>query len=841
MELLLLKSSVCLLALLLFYKIALEPLSVHKFKRVYLLLAVAIAAIIPFITFVKYVEPTIDTSTFIFDNSSTIPIDTNFKIIEDTNYLPIILWSIYALGVGLFFTRFCINLFQIVSKIRKHTKVKSSHFVNVLMEHLEIPHTFFNFIFLNKTKFENNQIPPEVLLHEQTHAKQKHSLDIIIIELLQVVFWFNPLLYWLKKEVKLNHEFLADQDVINQGVDTKTYQTILLQFSSNQQELALANAINYSSIKKRFTLMNTQTPQKTKWLRSLLLLPLLALLLYSFSSMKEVEKEVIPKAETKAISVIKDYKKQSIVDKQNSTLLVNGIACDGCTLNLSKKGIAELILTTTNQEVITDFKLKIPGVKTLFNEGNMPSNETRQYISRIKKGDLIMLFDIASKSKKYKSLRIQLVDNDDENYSESPKVKKGEESSIPPPPPPPPANPNATPEEKAKQEKVISDYYKNNKVVNGKVLRNPPPPPPPANPNATSEEKAKQEKIIEKYNKENKIVNGKVLRNPPPPPTAPLNSDNTTGFIDINGKPHFYVKIKNQTKYYNRWGIEVNSKGTELSSNQTDGSKVVPGQKLTKIYKNGEVVSEFKKTWEDDETNETSSNALKNQDKRAIIEAKRNERLLSREEKKEILKNYNEERKVETKKRSEQRKLILAEKRAQLIEKRNPPPPPASQSEHIAEMAKKNATFFHNGNPITAAEAKEVIKNNKQVNISSHTNNGVSTVLLSNKPIETINGKQVKSNSNDCLSFNNTINFKQSNTTLKINCIENYPNNELKIFNRWGKMIYSKKGYNNSWNGKVDQEFTDNKDGSATQGTYYYVLNTGTKEEPTAGPLYIIN
>ncbi|WP_282069391.1 gliding motility-associated C-terminal domain-containing protein [Olleya namhaensis] len=659
MELLLLKSSVCLLALLLFYKIALEPLSIHKFKRVYLLVAVAVAGIIPFITFVKYVQPAFDKSSFIFDTSTTIPLDTNFKIVEETNYLPIILYSIYALGVGLFFIRFCVNLYKIVSKIRKHTKVKSSSFINVLMEQLEIPHTFFNYIFLNKNKFENKQIPAEVLLHEQTHAKQKHSIDIIIIELLQVIFWFNPLLYWLKKEVKLNHEFLADQDVINQGVDTKTYQTILLQFSSNQQELALANAINYSSIKKRFTLMKTQTPKRTKWIRSVLLLPLLALLLYSFSSTKEVEKELTPAMlfqDEKEVNTRQNNLLNLIEDdldkigqlkinylNQDTLLLVNGIACDGCTLNLSKKGIAELILSTTNQEDITNFKLKIPGIKTLFNEGNMPNNEARQYVLKTKKGDIIQLFDIKTKSNKFKPVIIKVVDKNDENYSESPKVKKGEESSIPPPPPTPPANPNATPEEKAKQEKVVSDYYKNNKVVNGKVLRNP------------------------------------------------------------------------------------------------------------------------------------------------------------------------------------------------------PPPPPVSPSVHIAEMAQKNATFFHNGNPITAEEAKQVIKNNKEVNISSHTNNGVSTVIISSKPIETINGKQVKSNSNDCLSFNNTINFKQSNTTLKINCIENYPNNELKIFNRWGKMIYSKKGYNNSWNGKVDKEFTDNEDGTVTQGTYYYVLKTGTKEEPTAGPLYIIN
>jgi len=651
MELLLLKSSVCLLALLLFYKIALEPLSIHKFKRVYLLVAVAVAGIIPFITFVKYVQPTIDQSSFIFDTSATKPLDTNFKIVEETNYLSIILWSIYALGVGLFFIRFCANLFKIVSKIRKHTKVKSQSFINVLMEQLEIPHTFFNFIFLNKNKFENNQIPPEVLLHEQTHAKQKHSLDIIIIELLQVVFWFNPLVYWLKKEVKLNHEFLADQHVINQGVNTKTYQTILLQFSSNQQELALANAINYSSIKKRFTLMKTHTPIKTKWIRSLLLLPLLALLLYSFSSTKEVEKELTPAMlfqDEKELNTSSNNLAKQIEDdlekigqlkinylNQDTKLLVNGIACDGCTLNLSKKGITELILSTTNQEDITNFKLKIPGIKTIFNEGNMPNNETRQYVLKTKKGDIIQLFDIKTKSNKLKPVVIKVVDKNDENYSESPKVKKGEESNIPPPPPPPPVNPNATPEEREKQERVIKKYYKENKIIKGKVYKNPPPPP------------------------------------------APLNSDTETGFININDEAHFFVTTKNKTKYYNKSGIEVDKKGNKLSNIPTDGSKVIPGQKITKVYKDGKVFIKFKKTWKDDD-------------------------------------------------------LTLP-----------PPPPPMKTTDHIISMAKKDASFYYNGEAITSDKALDLVKNNSELNISSHTNNGVSTVHLSEKPIKTVNGKVV--------------------------------------------------------------------------------------------------
>ncbi|QXP60253.1 M56 family metallopeptidase [Olleya sp. HaHaR_3_96] len=536
MELIVLKSSVCLLVFLLYYKIALEPLSIHKFKRVYLLVTIAIAVIIPFITFVKYVEPTFDNSSFIFDTSTTLPLDTHLKIAEQTNYLSNILWSIYVLGVGLFFIRFCVNLFQIISKIRKHTKVKSKSFINVLMEHLEIPHTFFNFIFLNKNKFENNQIPAEVLLHEQTHAKQKHSLDIIIIEVIQILFWFNPLLYWLKKEIKLNHEFLADQDVINQGIDTKTYQTILLQFSSNQQELAFVNAINYSSIKKRFTLMNTQTPKKTKWLRSLLLLPLLALLLFSFSQTIEVEKD---KTSISFVDSTQVAITNNATETQNKNLLVNGIACDGCTLNLSSDSIKNLILGTSTKEDIVSFKLKIPGVTTQNNIGNHLDEPTKQHILKAQQGDHIIVFDIKSKSTTFTSITIKLVDKKDENYSHSPIIKKGEHAQLPPPPPAPP-------------------------IVNKGEISNTPPPPPP-------------------------------------PPAVNNFGKYSTGFIVINGKEQYYVQTANKTKYYNREGFEIDKNGTKLSSSQTDGSTVIPGQRITKVYKNDKVIAEFKKTWEDDD------------------------------------------------------------------------------------------------------------------------------------------------------------------------------------------------------------------------------------------------
>ncbi len=301
MGILLLKSSACLAILMLFYKIVLEPLNHHHFKRFYLLAALLTSAIIPFITFIKYVEPTFDFGVYDPESMTTppyFPAELPTITEEQPNtFLPALLWTIYTIGIIVFSMRFILNLIKISSKIKTNQKVKTNVFINVLIEKLAVPHTFFNYIFLNKSAFENNKIPQEVLLHEQTHAKQKHSLDILFLEILQIIFWFNPLLYFIKKDIKLNHEFLADQQVLKSGYHPKTYQNLLLRFSSNQKELALVNAINYMSIKKRLTIMNTQTSLKTKWLRSLLLLPVLALLLFSFSQTKEVEKSIEPKIE----------------------------------------------------------------------------------------------------------------------------------------------------------------------------------------------------------------------------------------------------------------------------------------------------------------------------------------------------------------------------------------------------------------------------------------------------------------------------------------------------------------------------------------------------------------
>ena len=307
METYLLKFSACLLVFWLVYVLFLEREKMHQIKRIYLLSTMILSIVIPLLTITYYVEPIVTD----FEVSQTfIPIEPSYiSIAEEAPSfwnLGKALWLIYVLGVLLFSSRFIVNLVKMYKRISVHTKVSERSFIYVLLQELRIPHSFFNYIFLNQSKYEAESIPKEVILHEETHAKQLHSLDIMAIELLQIIFWFHPLVYILKHHIKLNHEFLADEAVLQEGVDTKTYQNILLQFSSNTAEYQLSSAINYSSIKKRFTVMKTQTSKTRIWISTLLLLPIIAILFYSFAEKEYVEKETI--AET---SILNDKNRES--------------------------------------------------------------------------------------------------------------------------------------------------------------------------------------------------------------------------------------------------------------------------------------------------------------------------------------------------------------------------------------------------------------------------------------------------------------------------------------------------------------------------------------------------
>jgi len=285
---------------MLFYQFLLEKENMHQFKRFFLLGALTASLIIPGLVFTEYVEAVaLNTESATTEIQAAAPINEDPITDIDVINWSLLFWSIYLLGFLAFAFRFAKHLFQILNRIQKNPKLKENFTIRVLLKEKMPPHTFFSYIFLNKSDLENSKIPKEVILHEETHAKQKHSFDVLFIEFLQVLLWFNPLLLLYKRCIKLNHEFLADSAVLKEKKNTKNYQNTLLSYLSQdnatknlsiQITIEMTSAINYSSIKKRFNIMKKRTSPTAATFRTLLLLPIIAILLFGFSERKVLQK-----------------------------------------------------------------------------------------------------------------------------------------------------------------------------------------------------------------------------------------------------------------------------------------------------------------------------------------------------------------------------------------------------------------------------------------------------------------------------------------------------------------------------------------------------------------------
>ena len=139
------------------------------------------------------------------------------------------------------------------------------------------PFSFFHWIFINKNML-NDPCLHEVLLHERTHVRQWHSVDVLLGEAVCILCWFNPFAWILRREVRVNLEYLADQSVVDKGHDARTYQYHLLALTYQGSVATLSNNFNVLPLKQRIKMMNKERSKSIGRLKYLLLLPVCALL-----------------------------------------------------------------------------------------------------------------------------------------------------------------------------------------------------------------------------------------------------------------------------------------------------------------------------------------------------------------------------------------------------------------------------------------------------------------------------------------------------------------------------------------------------------------------------------
>ena len=230
--------------------------------------------------------------------------------------------TIYTMVACLFLLRF---FWQLVSIVRLRNKCRTTDINGTkvyLLESDEGPFSFFNWIFINPTK-HNRQETDEIMTHELAHCRQLHSIDVLFTELFAIVFWANPFVWLLKREVRLNLEYLADNNVLAGGTDSKKYQYHLLGLAYRKNVATISNNFNVLPLKKRIKMMNKKRTKRIAKVKYVLYIPLAAALLV-VSNIETVARDIanVAKAMPMAKASVKQEKMVDLSFSNKATVAV---------------------------------------------------------------------------------------------------------------------------------------------------------------------------------------------------------------------------------------------------------------------------------------------------------------------------------------------------------------------------------------------------------------------------------------------------------------------------------------------------------------------------------------
>ncbi|MCI5056081.1 MAG: N-acetylmuramoyl-L-alanine amidase [Flavobacteriales bacterium] len=242
----------------------------YQFKRFYMLSVMFLALIIPWLQFEGPIEVPVQTASFVSNNiAENLNVSQEVfydSISQESRETPLLLLIYLSISI-LFLIRFMLNLIKLVRKTVKFILPIKVNGLNVVMlQGKGQLFSFFNFVFSSSDRFSSLYNSNAISLHERAHSRQLHSLDIIFSELIICIMWFNPFAWLFRKAIADNHEYLADQAVLDEGVSKEEYMQVMVdhQISTNSP---LASAFSYLQTKKRIKMLNRKSKRSLEYFR----------------------------------------------------------------------------------------------------------------------------------------------------------------------------------------------------------------------------------------------------------------------------------------------------------------------------------------------------------------------------------------------------------------------------------------------------------------------------------------------------------------------------------------------------------------------------------------------
>ncbi|WP_313267453.1 M56 family metallopeptidase [Epilithonimonas vandammei] len=270
------KMILCSAVMFAYYLLFLKDKTFHHYNRFYLLFSVVISMILPLVK-VSYFTIEINKNLYLLlSRFNQTPTQTN-------NY-DITIYSIFYTIIGVVSVTFLIKLFLGILKInsiKKQFPKETIDGIKFYQTNLNnAPFSFFRNLFWKKSIEINSPVGQQILKHEMVHIEQKHSWDKLLMQVSKSVFWFNPVFYFINKEINLIHEYLADKKAVKKS-DTKAFAQMLLESHFSGSVIPVTSPFLSSNLKKRFTMI-TKNKTKYSYARKLFALPILFFMVFAY-------------------------------------------------------------------------------------------------------------------------------------------------------------------------------------------------------------------------------------------------------------------------------------------------------------------------------------------------------------------------------------------------------------------------------------------------------------------------------------------------------------------------------------------------------------------------------
>ena len=291
-----LKSSVCLVLFYLFFRLLLSKETFHRFNRAALLGVLFFSLLIPCIEMttrhqveVQQAVLSIEQLLMMAELNATAPeVGAVIQEAPTVSWIQVVL-LVYLAGIVFFACRnICslICLFRLIYSGR-HEKLEKG-IILVVHNRTIAPFSWMKYIVISQKDMEENG--REILIHETAHIRHRHSIDLLLADICIFFQWFNPGAWLLKQELQNIHEYEADETVINEGVNAKEYQLLLIKKAVGTRLYSMANSFNHSKLKKRITMMLKEKSSPWARLKYLYVLPLAAIAVTAFARPEISEK-----------------------------------------------------------------------------------------------------------------------------------------------------------------------------------------------------------------------------------------------------------------------------------------------------------------------------------------------------------------------------------------------------------------------------------------------------------------------------------------------------------------------------------------------------------------------